>query len=63
MLGWDWYRFDKKCDRTLYAELVFLHKVGSTSDVVHSGVSGARNVIAIFFMLGWDRINLTKSKL
>jgi hypothetical protein len=41
MLGWDRYRFDKKCVRVRYAELMFLHLVGSTDHVVHSGVSDA----------------------
>jgi hypothetical protein len=38
MLRWDRYRFDKKRTRKHYVELVFLHPVGSTGYVVHSGV-------------------------
>jgi hypothetical protein len=34
---------------------VFLHPVGSTCHVVHSGASGARNVEAVFFKLMLDR--------
>jgi hypothetical protein len=41
MLRWDRFRFDKKCARTRYAELVFLHPVGFAGYVVHSDASGA----------------------
>jgi hypothetical protein len=51
MLGWDRYEFDKKCVRTCYGELVFVHPVGSAGHVVHSG---ERNIDALFFMLCWD---------
>jgi hypothetical protein len=40
MLGWDWYRFEKKHAGTSYDELVFLHPVGSTDHVVPSGAFG-----------------------
>jgi hypothetical protein len=53
-LGWDLYGYDKKCAGRCYAVLVFLHPVGSTGHVVHSGVFEARNVKALFFMLWWD---------
>jgi hypothetical protein len=39
-IGWDQYRFDKKRSGTRYAELVFLHPVGSAGHVVHSDASG-----------------------
>jgi hypothetical protein len=37
MLRWDRYGFDKKHVRTHYAELVFLHLVGSVGHAVHLG--------------------------
>jgi hypothetical protein len=43
----------KKRAGTCYAKLVFLYLVGSVGHVVCSGAFSARNVNALFLMLGW----------
>jgi hypothetical protein len=53
-------QFSKKRTGTHYAEHVFLHPVGYLVHVVHSGASGAGNVEALFFWLGWDRYEYDK---
>jgi hypothetical protein len=60
MHEWDRYGFHKKGVGRCYTELVFLHPVGSTGHVVNFGVSGARNIGALFFILGWDRYGFHK---
>jgi hypothetical protein len=62
MVGWAQGCFHKKHAGTYYAELVFLHQVGCTDHVVHCGVSGAQNVIALFFMLGWESYGFDKKR-
>jgi hypothetical protein len=44
----DRYRFDKYRVKTRYAELIFLHLVGSVSHVEHSGACEARNIDTLF---------------
>jgi hypothetical protein len=41
ILTWDWYGFPKNRTETRYAEVVFLHPVGSVGHVVHYGASRA----------------------
>jgi hypothetical protein len=60
MLGWYRYRFYKKCDRTHYTKIVFLHPVGSAGHVVHSGAYESRNIDALFFKLEWGRYRFHK---
>jgi hypothetical protein len=43
----------KKCDGMDYAELVFLHPVGSASQVVHSGAYGVQNSERLYFKIEW----------
>jgi hypothetical protein len=60
MLGSDRFRFNKNHVGTRYAELEFLHLVGSAGHIVHSGVSGARNIDALFFVLGLGQFRYNK---
>jgi hypothetical protein len=41
---------------------MFFHLVGSSGHIVHSGASGVRNVVAIFFMLVWARYDFNKKR-
>jgi hypothetical protein len=61
MLGWAWCGFNKKCVGTRYVELVFLHRVGSVSHVVHSVASKARNINALFSSSGGTESDSRKS--
>jgi hypothetical protein len=60
MLRWDRYVFDKKRFRTRYADLLFLHPVGSTGHVVPFGASGERIIDTLFFKLMSGRYEFDK---
>jgi hypothetical protein len=46
-------RLPTKRGGTHYTELVFLQPMRSVGQVVHFATYGARNIGALFFMLGW----------
>jgi hypothetical protein len=62
MPRWVQYKFDKKCIGTRYAELLFLHPVGSVSHVVRFGAFGDRIIDTLFFKLRWDRYVFDKKR-
>jgi hypothetical protein len=62
MLEVDRYGFDKKCDRTSYAKLDFLHLVRSVGHIVHSNAFGREMSMTLFFMLGCYRYRFHKKR-
>jgi hypothetical protein len=63
MLRWARWGLNKKHVRTCYAELVFLDLVGSSGQVVLSGVTGSQNVDALFLILGWAWYGFHKKRI
>jgi hypothetical protein len=61
LLGWALSGSHKKRIRTRHAELVFLHLVGSSGDVMHSGTSGMRNIDKLFSCSGGSSAVFIKS--
>jgi hypothetical protein len=62
MLRWVRCGYHKKHVGIRYAELVYFHPVGYVGHVLHSRASGARNLIALFFILGWARCGFHKKR-
>jgi hypothetical protein len=60
MLMWDRYRFDKKRVGACYAELLFLHLVGSDGHMVHSAASGVQNIYELFFHAQVGPVRITQ---
>jgi hypothetical protein len=50
MLEWERYGFHKKSTGTRYAELIFLHPVGSVGQVVNFVASSAWNIGTLFLI-------------
>jgi hypothetical protein len=62
MLRWAQCDFHKKHTGTNYAELVFLHPMGSMDHIVHSSAPGPQNVNALLFKRGWDWYEFNKMR-
>jgi hypothetical protein len=62
-LGWVWCGVNKKHAGTRYAELPFLHPVGSVCHVVHYGASECKMSTHNFSCSGGTNTNLTKTTL
>jgi hypothetical protein len=60
-LGWDQCGFHKKRVGTRYAELVFLHMLGTAGHVVHSGVFVCEMSMHYFSCSGGTGTKSTKS--
>jgi hypothetical protein len=50
-----------KITETQYVELMFLYLIGYVGHVVHSSVSGVRNIDTLFFILWWAQYRFQKS--
>jgi hypothetical protein len=61
LLGWAQCGLKKKHAGRSYIKLVFSHPIGSTGEVMQSGLSRTRKVRALFFCSGGIGIDATKS--
>jgi hypothetical protein len=55
-------RIRQKVYRDMLCQTYVFPTDGSAGHVVHPGASRARNMIALFFMLGWDRYGFDKKR-